>query len=482
MRFIPAGSFSLLLCRPAALAFALLALAGCGGGGVGSGGTGTTPASLSVGTVTGFGSIYVDGARFDDSNSAVQVETVPGSSELAEVRLGQRVEVEFEVDGVAKAIRVEAELRGPVSSPVAANWFRVLGQNVYVNGDGTAGPVTQFGGGYASLADVAPGHQVEVHGVPTIQSGVAVLLATRVDKLAVEPAYVRVAGTVSALSGAATARTFNLGPLVVEVGSASVVPTAAVLTEGLRVVVLARLSGLRFDGGTFYLAADQVRVRERRNGNVEAYLGGAITELDTAAVSFTLDGVRVDAAGAAVMPAGRSLANGQYVQVRGRFAAAGNGFVATRVKIRDPRDEAQADLRGTLTGYQAATKTFSVRDVRVDASSVTPVNCPSNTLAEGQFVEVRGVLTFAGVSALEVKCQSEPAGAIVERRGAASSVNLVARSFVLTPTGQAALTVKWGALTFFRDLTPDQLEGRNVRVEGVWVGPVLVAVRIRPNN
>jgi hypothetical protein len=480
MRFIPAWPMSLMLRRPAALVLALLMFSGCGGGGVGSGGTGVTPASLSVGTVTGFGSIYIDGARFDDSNAAVQIETAPGRIDQAEARLGQRVEVEFEVDGVAKAVRVEAELRGPVGL-IRASGFRVLGQNVLVNLDGAAGPVTQFGGGYAGLADVRFGDPVEVHGVPTIQSGVAVLLATRIDKLAAAPAYVRVAGTVSGLSGATTSRTFSLGSLMVEVGGAPVVPATTTLAEGQRVVVLARLSGLRDVAGTLHLAADQVRVRERGNGNVEAYLGGAIAELDAAAGSFALDGVRVDAAGAAVTPAGRSLANGQYVQVRGRFAAAGNGFIATRVKIRDPRDEAQADLRGTLTGYQAATKTFSVRDVPVDASLAELLNCPTG-LADGQFVEVRGALTIAGVYALQVKCQSEPAGAIVERRGAASNVDITERTFVLTPAGQSALTVRWGPLTFFRDLTPDQLAGRNVRVEGVLIGDVLAAVRIRPDN
>ena len=52
-------------------------IASCGGAGeVGSGGTGAAPASA-VGTVTGFGSIIVDGAPFDDGNATVQVEDTP---------------------------------------------------------------------------------------------------------------------------------------------------------------------------------------------------------------------------------------------------------------------------------------------------------------------------------------------------------------------------------------------------------------------
>ena len=42
-------------------------LAGCGGG-VGSGGTGS-PVGYSEGSVTGFGSVIVDGTAFDDSRA-----------------------------------------------------------------------------------------------------------------------------------------------------------------------------------------------------------------------------------------------------------------------------------------------------------------------------------------------------------------------------------------------------------------------------
>ena len=52
-----------------ALWLALL-LTGCGGG-VESGGTGATPASFASGPITGFGSVIVNGVRFDDSKAVV---------------------------------------------------------------------------------------------------------------------------------------------------------------------------------------------------------------------------------------------------------------------------------------------------------------------------------------------------------------------------------------------------------------------------
>jgi hypothetical protein len=45
-------------------------LGGCGGG-VGSGGTGS-PMGYAEGSVTGFGSVIVDGTAFDDSRATVQ--------------------------------------------------------------------------------------------------------------------------------------------------------------------------------------------------------------------------------------------------------------------------------------------------------------------------------------------------------------------------------------------------------------------------
>ena len=77
------------LARAAACAAVLgLVLAGCGGG-VGSGGTGMA-SGLTEGTVNGFGSVFVDGDRFDDSEVATYRETAPGVATQTSARLGER--------------------------------------------------------------------------------------------------------------------------------------------------------------------------------------------------------------------------------------------------------------------------------------------------------------------------------------------------------------------------------------------------------
>jgi hypothetical protein len=454
-----------------------LAIASCGGG-VGSGGTGGSVPSVSVGTVTGFGSILVDGTRFDDRDASVEIENGPGTSVIGEVRLGHRVEIEFEIDGVARTVHIEAEVTGAVTA-VSTTGFTVLGQTIVVNTDAAAGPVTQFADGYTSLASVAVADVVEVHGIPRREGDGFVIQATRVEKKLALPAYLRVVGVVAELNASAATPNFKLGGLAVQYNNAVVIPAGRTLANGQSVVVLARPADLVIGvGGAPSVTAQMVRIKERANGPVEAYVGGAIANLNAAASSFDLGGLRVNYAGAVITPLLATLANGQYVQVRGSFATDGS-LRATRVKIRDGRDEPEAELKGTVSGYNATTQRFSLRDATVDASTAVLRDCPAGGIADGLFVEVKGSLGATAVIATEIKCEDEPSGAVIEREGSASGVDTVARTFTLTPAGSPPLTVRWTALTFFRDVTPATLNGRVVEVEGSLVGSVLVARKVK---
>ena len=455
----------------AALGCVILMVA-CGGAGeLGSGGTGTG-SSAALGTVTGLGSVFVDGVRFEDSDAAVQTEDFNGDLVLAETKLGQRVALAFTVDGVAQSVNIEPELLGKVSAAPVGGSFSVLGQTVVVNGTAVLGPVTQFGGGYTSVNDVRPTDFVEVHGVWRTSAGVTVLQATRVDKLAADFAFVRVVGNVSGLSNGGTR--FNLGGLTVDASAAVLVPAGRVLTEGRSVVVYARPSDLQATGTTSTLTARRVRSRELTNGPVQSYVGGVVSSF-VAGSSFKLGGIGVlyDASTDVRLNGAATLGNDTYVQVRGNFDIDGN-LNARRVEVRNGKLD--AELHGTAMSYVAATQTFTVRDVPVLAADAAPFDsCPADL--SGAYVEVKGTLTMAGVVAQSVKCMDAPAGAVIEWRGVASQVGV--RTFHLTPPDK---NVRWtAALTFFRDVTPDALDGQALRVQGVFNQGtnVLVATEIR---
>lgn len=463
-----------------AAVWCVILMVACGGAGeLGSGGTGTG-SSAALGTVTGLGSVFVDGVRFDDSNAAVQIENLTDTPDTAEAKIGQRVELAFTfngVDSVAQTVNIEPELVGAVTAPPSGSGLVVLGQTVVVNTDPAAGPVTQFDGGYTGLGDVLMNDLVEVHGVPRTTGGVTDIQATRIEKR-IAPGYLRVVGVVSALSNGGAQ--FSLGGLVINASVAVRVPAGRALANGQSVVVLASANGLQTGGSAPVLTANRVRIRERVNGPEQAYVGGVVSNF-VATTSFNLGGMAVHFDSATeITPNGAVLANGAYVQVRGNFAADGS-LNASRIKLRN--GILDAELRGTAIGYLALTKTFTVRDVPVNAAgaNVIDASCPADL--SGVYVEVKGTLRLTGIVAESVKCSGDPAGAVIERRGMASDVALLARTFTLTPAGGVALNVRWTALTFFRDVIPATLNGRALRVEGVVLANgTIVATKIRLNN
>ncbi|MFU8765483.1 MAG: DUF5666 domain-containing protein, partial [Haliea sp.] len=114
---------------------------GGGGGGIGGSGQSTT----SSGTIDGFGSIFVNGVRFDTDDAEVIVNgEVRGEEAL---RLGMVVLVSGEVDddgvtGTAQRVLYDNELKGPISAIQIApdgnsKLLTVLGVNVIVEKAGT---------------------------------------------------------------------------------------------------------------------------------------------------------------------------------------------------------------------------------------------------------------------------------------------------------------------------------------------------------
>ena len=163
----------------AQLACTALLLAGCGGGGdagPSSGGTGTAPpaSSFAAGPITGFGSIIVNGVRFDDS-SALVTDDEGGASSKDLLRLGMTANVKggaISDDGTgararATEISVGAAVVGPVSAVnTAAKSLVVLGQTVLVL-DTTVIDAGLVGG----FAGIAVGSVLEVHGTLDATTG-----------------------------------------------------------------------------------------------------------------------------------------------------------------------------------------------------------------------------------------------------------------------------------------------------------------------
>ena len=156
-----------------------LAVAGCGDSGelagVGTGGTGQI--AYASGTVSGFGSVIVNGVKFDDRDARVS-DDAGRPRTLGELAIGMLVEIDGRiaddgVTGTADRIRIASELCGPIDSIDAATGrFGVMGTTVQT-GTATVFPAVR------GLAGLALGATVEVHGF--VDVGASLLRATRID-------------------------------------------------------------------------------------------------------------------------------------------------------------------------------------------------------------------------------------------------------------------------------------------------------------
>ena len=391
-----------------AIAAAAVIVAACGGGDGGSeAGVGTGGSGYAVGTVTGFGSVIIDGSAWNDSGARVQVENNPATGPVATTaRLGQRVQIEYETEPDAKVVEIGAAAIGTVQAvdtSVTPPLLRVAGQIVQLNFDFDAGPVTLFEG-YASAAAISPGDIVEVHGAPVLTGSTYVLQASRIEKLTALPAgSVRVQNVVQQFNAAA--RTMRLGDITVSTAAASVLPTGATIANGRTVTVWARPPA----GAGTTLTADFVRVRDLSTNTKPSDLSGTVTSLDAAARTFDIAGVRVNAVTAMVVPANLALANGNFVVVRGSFRSDGS-LTATQVRIRGkgttPGFDYEVSLTGPISDFVSLAD-FRVRGVRVDASGATQRACTGNNviIGNGLNVEIGGAIVGDKVVAELLFCR-----------------------------------------------------------------------------
>jgi hypothetical protein len=457
-----------LLTATAAI-LAAIALAGCGGGmqaGVGSGGSGA-PLAVGLGPVTGFGSIIVNGERYDESAAEVLVDERPDGARaatVAAIRLGMRTELQHRNLAVATAT-VAAEVVGPVSS-LSATGFVALGQTVLVNAD----PVRTAFEGFDSLADLAAGAVVEVHGD---RAGNGDILATRVELKPAGLALVRVAGTAANVIG----RSFSIGALSVDATAATFVPAGATIANGQRVVAW---TDVPYTGGA--LAAKIVRIGASTIApNAAVTIDGVIGDFQGVG-SFRVSGVPVDAGRVSAIVGGAvaDLRNGLQVRMRGTFT--GTVLNATSLEILQAA-QATVPLTGPITDFVTADAAFRIRNTLARVSPQTIyVNGVAANLGNGAVVKTTGLLVDGTVqlTTVEFLPMAADAQGVVSGRISAPVGAIAAdgsRSFRLDGLKE---DVKATPATAYRNgASADLAPGRQVKVKGSLEGAQFVAGEVQ---
>jgi hypothetical protein len=337
-----------------------------------------------VGSVDGFGSVIVNGVRFDNTSAVYDLE------EITTLAIGHVVRIDGSFNasassGNAVTIHAAPEVQGAVSTvnkPAAT--FVVLGQEVSISA------ATVFDG-LASVADLAPGDAVRVSGLP-FQAGQ--LLASRISRLPAVPATAYVTGVVT--SADIAGKSFVVGAQRVSYTASTTLDGGAGST--LRVGAYVRVNGTLASGNV--IAAARIRPWQSPAPEAAAVTWGGVVSDYVSSASFTIGGQRVDASAAQITggPAS-SIGNGVRVEIDGVMT--GGVLKASKLRIRHvpgTGGPASFSLSGAIGAFTSPAS-FRVQGQPVNASGsdVVYVNGTAAKLGNGKKVTVTGSKVVDGV-------------------------------------------------------------------------------------
>jgi hypothetical protein len=348
---------------------------------------------IAVGTIDGFGSIYVNGIRFDTDKAEIDND----GEIVAETTLATGMVVTVEgtvsddgVSGTAERVFYDAELKGQITDITATDSedsksVTVLGINVIVERTATVFEGTVFD-------TLAVNDWIEVYGTKNVGGA---LIATRIeaeDETTAQSAGIELKGSVSGV----TDSEFTLGLYTVQYATA-IFEDGSVddLIEGAFVEVNGTLDN-------DVISARRIEFENSQNGQdsqpdnsddtgIRRSIEGIVADFESAA-AFSVRGVVVDATNARLEPSDLNIANGVYLEVKGPIV---DGILqATSVELErgdiefyatvDNIDEASftVTLNGEATTIQVNNRTLFDDDRR------SRERANFSDLAVGDFVEV----------------------------------------------------------------------------------------------
>lgn len=378
-----------------------LSLVSCGGGGSSAPVTTVAPppavpppssssqSSTVFGPIAGFGSIIVNGVRYDTSSASFTVDDASGTQ--ADLKVGQIVTIKATTDaqGNASAQQVifDDAVQGPIDSiDVANDRLVVLGQIVLISGttsfDDRISP--------ANLSGLTVGDIVEVSGE---FNGDGDIVASRIEPKPAGTEF-EVHGTVAGLD--TSAQTFTLKALTVAYGTAVLDDFGA---GGIAAGDFVEVKGSTFNtGGQLIARKVELEGMDGRIGdnNDSGEIHGFVADFNSA-TDFTVSGVPVTTTNSTeyIFGSAGDLATNVRVEVEGRFNGDGV-LVADKVKFET---EANVRITADLDSVDATNQTITIFGVNfsTDASTrledksdaeISPFNL--SNLNAGDYLEVRG--------------------------------------------------------------------------------------------
>ncbi|MFV9616751.1 MAG: DUF5666 domain-containing protein, partial [Gammaproteobacteria bacterium] len=189
-------------------------LIACGGSGSDDGGSDSTPTTtsgVSLGTITGFGSVFVNGIKFNTDNASI----FRGDDQLNVVRdlqVGMRVRVEGDLqNSIANSVSFDEDVKGPADGAAIGNTLSVMGQTIITD------PATIFNN--TSLSTITAGDILEISGLRNSDDDLVASFIERKSSPAKLNRY-SVIGNVRNLD--TDAKTFNIDGLSIHYSDANI--------------------------------------------------------------------------------------------------------------------------------------------------------------------------------------------------------------------------------------------------------------------
>lgn len=336
------------------IAGAIAEITGCGGGGtdvagLSSGGTG----SFTSGTISGFGSIIVNGIRYNDDNASILSRDDSNANNRA-LELGMVVNIEGSAvtppanatglpTATAYRITYGSEWIGPVSNKGATS-FEILGHTVDVLA------TTFFGGAVQQFADLTTAHFVEIYGFVDQVDGH--IQASRIEVSLVQPTSYKLSGAISQINAAG--RSANLGLIAINWSSAAALPAGTADGSFVRVRLNPIPSGAVWTASQIELLNSPLADLQDDH-DYEAEVHGSITSYQSSS-SFVVNGIPVNAASARITG---TLAAGVVVEVEGNIRA--GQLIASKVQVKTSSEIESQEFEFYGVISNVTVQTFEVR-------------------------------------------------------------------------------------------------------------------------
>ncbi len=458
---------------------------GAGGGDIAATG-GMSGTGISQGSVSAFGSIFVNGTEWDVSTASIEIDGSPANE--TDLRLGMVVQITgtFSADGLsgtAYSVFFDDSIEGPIASdPVETTpggperTFEVLGTTVLMSQQSTA-----FENG-ASFLGLMANDVVEVSGF--LDAG-GMIRATRIKAMGQFPANSNadlediVSNLTKNQDGSGE---FNLGPILIHYLASTTFDdlTRDSLADGDFV----EAKGTLQETGDI-LVADQIELRTAGLGTgdlEDAEAEGIVTNFVSIA-DFMVAGTPVDASAATFDPPGFVLADGELVEVDGRLE---NGvLIADEVESEDEQEALEdVHIEANVSAVDLVARELTILGVTVVVDGKTRLeddrdeepNFGFDDIVVGDWLEIHGIQTDPGtpdtVLALDVSRDDPETDVRLEGPVDAFDINMPS----LTILGQE-IPLDPIVTKYFDDMEVERTEDEFFRNPGyVMLGDIVQAV------